>query len=185
MNKKDFTKPNGDVVIDLIRRAVSYLGIRINAGQTYVVTDETAMRPDLISYAFYQKTEYADLLLKYNGYSNPFSVNIGDILRIPDSSTLNKFGSQPALAEFAPRKKKSTVIFTPKTKKDKRRAEYLQKKAGAAPLVPPNVALDSSVKVANGKIIFGGDVTSIKKEDCPTPISRAKLKETLIKNKIK
>ena len=39
--------------------------------------------------------------------------------------------------------------------------------------------------IANGKIIFGGDATSISKQDCPTPISRAKLKETLIKNKIK
>lgn len=184
-NKKEFTKPNGDVVVDLIRRAVSYLGIRINGGQLYAVTDETCMRPDLISYIFYQKTDYADLLLKYNGYSNPFSLNIGDVIRIPDSATLNKFGAAPTLAEFGPRKKKSNAVFTPKTKKDKRRAEYLQKKAGAAPAVPPNVALDSSVKVANGKIIFGGDVTSISKQDCPTPISRAKLKETLIKNKIK
>ena len=70
-NKKEFTKPNGDVVVDLIRRAVSYLGIRINGGQLYAVTDETCMRPDLISYIFYQKTDYADLLLNCLLYTSP------------------------------------------------------------------------------------------------------------------
>jgi hypothetical protein len=38
--------------------------------------------------------------------------------------------------------------------------------------------------VVNGKIVFGTDVTSIKKEDCPDPISRTKLQATLLKNKI-
>ena len=111
LNKSDFTKPNGDVVVDLIRRAVAYLNIRVNGGKSYVVTDETCMRPDLISNQFYQRTDFADLLLKYNGYSNPFSVNVGDILRIPDGETIIAFSKQPALAQFKPRKdRKSTRL---------------------------------------------------------------------------
>ena len=183
LNKSDFTKPNGDVVVDLIRRAVAYLNIRVNGGKSYVVTDETCMRPDLISNQFYQRTDFADLLLKYNGYSNPFSVNVGDILRIPDGETIIAFSKQPALAQFKPRKKASNFTLSPVKKKDKRRAEYLLKKNGAVPPVAPNVALDKSVKIANGKIVFGADVTSVKKDDCPIPISRAKLVESLIKNK--
>lgn len=231
-NKQYFTKPNGDVVVDLIRRAVSFLGVRLNTGKAYVVSEETAMRPDLISNYFYQDQSYADLLLKYNGYSNPFSINVGDILRIPSAEDLAKFGSVGNLSGLTgTRKKYTNLVLAPKTRKDKARLAYLLQRgnavnanlaklemllksgnftgfngqlstilqggnfSGTGPLtsayqaansapVPPNVALDSGVKLANGKIIFGSDVTNVKKEDCPEPVSRAKLKETLIKNKL-
>jgi hypothetical protein len=73
-------------------------------------------------------------------------------------------------------------IVKPKSKQDKNRLDYLKAKGALA--VPTSVALDDAVKVVNGRIIFGADVTAVKKEDCPDPISRAKLKETLLKNKI-
>jgi hypothetical protein len=236
-NKTSFTKPNGDVVVDLIRRAVSFLGIRADSGKAYVVTDETVMRADLISNYFYQNSSYADLLLKYNGYSNPFSLNVGDILRIPSSENLLKYGgSGKPLDIQSSRKKATNFVFSPKSKKDKARLAYLLQRgntttanlsallallksgtldattagtqlatilqggtvSGVGPLnssyqagnlgnsipVPPNFALENGIKLQNGKIIFGNDVTNIKKEDCPEPISRAKLKQTLIKNKI-
>lgn len=184
-NKLSFTKPNGDVVIDLIRRAVSFLNIRSGVGTPYIVTTDTAMRPDLIAYQFYGDSSYVDLLLKYNGYSNPFAIDVNDFFRIPDSSILSKFGGQPVLSDLSSaRKKQANVVLTPKTKKDKIRTDYLLKKNNAAPPIPPNVALDNGVKVSNGKIVFGSDVTNVKKEDCPDPISRTKLKETLIKNRI-
>ena len=200
-NKLAFTKPNGDVVLDLVRRAVSFLNIQSAVGQYYRVDEETVMRPDLISNYFYGSSNYLDLLLKYNGYSNPFAVDINDIFRIPDSDILNKFGAQPNLSELgASRKKRANVVFAPKSKKDQKRVEYLLKRANAgagglgagglgagglgAPPVPPNVALDNGVKITNGQIVFGSDVTNVKKEDCPDPISRTKLKETLLKNRI-
>ena len=66
------------------------------------------------------------------------------------------------------------------------RLDFLIKKAGAgAAPIPPNIAINNGVTISNGKIIFGTDVTNIKKEDCPEPISRTKLKESLLKNKIK
>jgi hypothetical protein len=239
MNKQYFTKANGDVVVDLIRRSVSFLGIRANSGKAYIVTEETAMRADLIANYFYQSSSYADLLLKYNGYSNPFSINVGDIIRIPSSENLLKYGgSGKAIDIVSSRTKNSNFVFAPKSRKDQIRLAYLlnrgnttnsnlakllalltsgtvndstvsienigsqlasilQGGSGAVvgPLtssyqggnvipVPPNFALENGVKLQNGKIIFGADVTNIKKEDCPEPISRAKLKETLIKNKL-
>ena len=233
-NKGSFTKPNGDVVVDLIRRAVSFIGIRANSGKAYIVSEETAMRADLISNYFYQNSSYADLLLKYNGYSNPFSLDVGDVIRIPSAENLLKYGGNGKPKEIelvASRKKPANLVLAPKTRKDLKRLEYLLKKgnstdanlaklsvllengnvanvggqlaailqggnfAGLGPLtssyqadasvpVPPNVALENGVKLANGKIVFGNDVTNVKKEDCPEPISRAKLKETLIKNKL-
>lgn len=193
-NKRSFQKcPNhqdksalGDIVVDLIRRSVSFLGVRGNSGQLFVVPEEGEMRPDLVSHGFYGDTKYADAILKYNGISNPFSLNSGDLLRIPNSDTMSKFTTPPKQPDVgAARKKASNVVFKPKSKKDQARVDFLATKPGAtAPPVPPNIALDKGVKLANGKIVFGADVTSIKKQDCPEPISRAKLKEALIKNKL-
>jgi hypothetical protein len=185
LNKDEFTKPNGDTVVDLIRRAVSFLNVRSNVGTPYLVTEDYVMRPDLIAYHFYGEAGAVDLLLKYNGYSNPFAIDVDDFFKIPESGTLSKFGSKPKLSDLnSSRKKKSNVVFAPKSKKDKARIEYLLSKQNAAPPVPPNVAIQDGVKVLNSKIVYGADVTNLKKEDCPEPISRAKLKETLIKNKI-
>lgn len=186
LNKQSFTKLNGDKVVDLVRRSVSFLGIRLNSGITYQVTDESVMRADLIANYYYQDSSTCDLLLKYNGYSNPFAININDIIRIPEVGTLSSYGEPGALLEIGkPRKKKATNVFQPTTKQDKRRLNFLIKKAGVgtAP-IPPNIAITNGVTISNGKIIFGTDVTNIKKEDCPEPISRTKLKESLLKNKI-
>ena len=186
LNKKVFTKLNGDSVVDLIRRSVSFLGIKSNTGMKYQVTDETAMRSDLISNYYYQNSSLCDLLLKYNGYSNPFAIDVNDIIIIPDTSILNTFGQDGKALEIGKaRKKKATSVFQPTTKKDARRLNFLIKKAGVgtAP-IPPNIAIANGVTISNGKIIFGTDVTNIKKEDCPEPISRTKLKESLLKNKI-
>lgn len=193
LNKKTFQKcvdgsPStaGDVVVDLIRRSVSFLGVRGRSGQLFVVPEEGQMRPDLVAHSFYSDTKYSDAILKYNGVSNPFSLDQGDILRIPNHDTMAKFTTPPKTPDpGAARKKKSNVVFTPKSKKDQARVNFLATRPGAtAPPVPPNIALDKGVKLANGKIVFGADVTSIKKEDCPEPISRTKLKESLIKNKL-
>ena len=186
LNKKVFTKLNGDSVVDLIRRSVSFLGIKSNTGMRYQVTDETAMRSDLISNYYYQNSSLCDLLLKYNGYSNPFAIDVNDIIIIPDTSILNTFGQDGKALEIGKaRKKKAARVFQPTTKKDARRLNFLIKKAGVgtAP-IPPNIAIANGVTISNGKIIFGTDVTNIKKEDCPEPISRTKLKESLLKNKI-
>jgi hypothetical protein len=51
-------------------------------------------------------------------------------------------------------------------------------------VAPTTAAKDTSVTIKNGKVVFGSGVTSIKKEDCPDPISRTKLLSTLLKNKI-
>ena len=192
LNKQYFTKLNGDKVVDLIRRSVSFLGIRLNSGINYRVTDETVMRADLIAHHYYQDASACDLLLKYNGYSNPFSIDVNDVIKIPENATLSGFGQLTALLDIGkPRKQKAANVFQPTTKQDKRRLDFLIKKAGvgtaagvgAAP-IPPNIASANGVTISNGKIIFGTDVTNIKKEDCPEPISRTKLKESLLKNKI-
>ena len=56
--KISFTKTNGDVVEDLTRRSVSFRGVTVNQGKTYVVEDGLQMRSDLISKIFYQTSSF-------------------------------------------------------------------------------------------------------------------------------
>jgi hypothetical protein len=109
---------------------------------------------------------------------------------VPDSKNINQLLTSPTDLNGSAdnwmtctRKKKKPALVKPKTKQDAARLAYLQKMNGAV-VAPTNVAKDTSVKVVNGKIVFGTDVTSVKKDDCPDPISRTKLQATLLKNKI-
>ena len=179
-SKKTFSK-YGTNIIDLVRRSMTFLGIIKSTGEFYIVEKELEMRPDLIAHAFLKDESYACLLMKYNGISNPFSVHEGMIWRIPDVDILSGMMVDP-LNILSNRAREEAEIVKPKSKQDKNRLDYLKSKGALA--VPTSVALDESVKVVNGRIIFGNDVTSVKKQDCPDPISRARLKETLLKNKI-
>ena len=181
INAKKFFEKTTATVVDLTRRSVSFLGVDKVAGEIYIVEKDVEMRPDLIANSFLGSISYTCLMLKYNGISNPFSIAEGQVLRIPTGEDLDKMLVEPADIT-ANRVKNTPDIVKPKTVQDAKRLDYLKNKGALA--IPPNVALDDSVKVVNGRIIFGADVTSIKKEDCPEPISRAKLKETLLKNKI-
>ena len=83
-------------------------------------------------------------------------------------------------------KKNAEQIIEPKTIKDKKRLEFLQKKAEADEILPPNINKtgDKNVTIKDGKIIFGQNVTSENAENCPENITRARLKQKLAYNKI-
>lgn len=56
--------------------------------QLCVVSKEYIARPDLISLAFYKTDEYADVICKVNGLSNPFELNENMVLIIPDRNVI-------------------------------------------------------------------------------------------------
>lgn len=77
---------------------VKYLDLLTPVSQDYenVVTDnyvtvskEYVARPDLISLAAYGDDRFADVICKYNGISNPFEINIDDIILIPPLGALD------------------------------------------------------------------------------------------------
>lgn len=55
------------------------------------VTKEYVARPDLVSYVLYHTDEYADIICKINGISNPFELNEGMILFCPDVNFIHRF----------------------------------------------------------------------------------------------
>jgi hypothetical protein len=185
--KKIFTKSNGETVIDLISSTFSFEKTGNSTQGIIRVKEEEIMRPDLIAERIYTNQSLFAELLKYNGISNPFSVNENDILIIPPFKNLEKATVPPkAILEKGQARLKSNEeeLLAPSTVKDKKRLDSLKDKVKE--IVPPNVNTEGNknVKVKDGKVIFGEDVTQINKDNCPVPISRARLIQQLTKSNL-
>lgn len=51
----------------------------------FIEVDESVeMRPWAISYAAYGTIDYTDMLMKFNGIQNPYSIKRGDVIAIPN-----------------------------------------------------------------------------------------------------
>ena len=182
--KNFFTKPNGDKVVDLISSSFSFERDRGVVEGAIIVQKEEVMRPDLVSVRIYGDQQYYEALLKYNGISNPFSIDYNDLLVAPSFSSLEKMLTTPKQVIDKGAQQKDPVedkLLNPKTVKDKKRLEALRD--NVKEVVPPNVNTtgNKNVKVRDGKVIFGEDVTQINKDNCPVPISRARLIQQLTK----
>jgi len=188
--KYTVAKDNGDIIPDLTRSSIDKNRFKeTNYKRTFVVDEFTAMRPDLISYSMYVDQNKCDMLMKYNGISNPFAIQEGDIIFIPDSEDLRKIYQLPNEIKDISDVDIDTVenvFIDPKTFQDEKRLKMLKKKNKGKEILPSNVNKkgDKNIKIKDGKIVFGEDVTSINKQDCPEPISRANLKKALIKNNL-
>ena len=182
--KNTFTKENGDVIVDLASATFSF---ETDAGisEAYIrVSEEEQMRPDLLSVRMYGEQRFYEALLKYNGISNPFSIQRYDLLLVPPYKSLERMMVAPKdIVDIGAQQKESNEdkLLNPKTVKDKKRLEALKDKVKE--IVPPNVNTkgNQNVKVKDGKVIFGEDVTQVTKENCPVPISRARLIQQLTK----
>jgi hypothetical protein len=132
----------------------------------------------------YGEQRFYEALLKYNGISNPFAIERYDILLVPPYKNLEQMLVSPKeIIDIGSQQKESNEdkLLNPKTVKDKKRLEALKDKVKE--IVPPNVNTkgNQNVKVKDGKVIFGEDVTQVNKENCPVPISRARLIQQLTK----
>lgn len=89
-NKKPYLDPrSGETIMDML--TLSYV---IPEGLDYIifkVTAEYVARPDLICLAHYGSDDYVDVVCKFNGISNPFELNEGDVLALPSVSDMRRF----------------------------------------------------------------------------------------------
>jgi hypothetical protein len=151
----------GEVISDIISSTFRFGENRTSAG-IVIIGDEENMRPDLVAERIYSDQSNWDALLKFNGISNPFSLGAGEVLLAPPFKTLgSSIGPPVEVFEKGkdPAKKNESALINPKTKKDKKRLESLRTKVSE--VVPPNVNLTGAknIKVENGVITFGGDMT--------------------------
>lgn len=189
----------GDISIrDLTAPSIRYNYDPVLVG-AYAVNSLSEMRPDLASRGAYGSADFWDLLLKYNGISNPFSLSTEDILLIPSLTDMKEQladRSEPDPIGDAVRKQ--YIDVSKKAQLDPRlanielkRRDAQRKKAekfGVASVnnLPPNIAEEGSreIVIKGGKVYFGADVTKGKAE-CEVPLSKSEFIAKLIKNRQK
>lgn len=114
---------------------------------THIVTEEEAGRPDTLANNFYRDYRRADLILKWNGISNPFGMYAGMEIEIPMLvSTFKKF-IKPSRPSGESQKEKF-IAQRRMTEKDVKRLEFIQQKAAKynTQALPPNMLKDGQQK---------------------------------------
>ena len=161
----------------------------------FLVDKDYVMRADLITQEMYGFLDPIEKFLKFNGISNPFSINEGDVYTMFDlpSAEENMRSAQNTQAaredirnQYITPEKRSTV--------DPRYQDYSKRSAapkpdpskGNAPALPPNLANfgDEEIQIRNGKMVLGPNVTKTGGQE-DQPFSKSELIAKIIKNRIK
>ncbi len=195
--KKEITDKNGNTYIDFLERDISVTDLTNTPMgiDYYLVTDDSQMRIDLITRDMYGSiNDYAENILKFNGVSNPFSIEAGDILIIYDPYSLTQnFRPSGKFTDLSDQVRKQYITPEKKSKTDpalkqfeKRESALLGKKPAKADTLPPNYADfgDQEIEIRGGKIYFGPNVSK-SKEACDQPLSKSEFIARLVKNRIK
>lgn len=84
---------NGEYLIDFEENnfQVNYLDIYLRIIRIILVEDRHLARPDLLSWESYGNADYIDAILKFNQITNPFSIDLYDLIVIPTVDSLNRF----------------------------------------------------------------------------------------------
>lgn len=157
----------GDIYFDL--NAPSFV-FNPNYGikAVHYVTAEQACRIDLISIKYYGSTSYIDALCIVNNIFNPFSVNEGDFLVIPDLSNDAAFYKKPSRETRRNPLTRVTNDTSRKSQRDSNRVIRLMEKAkkrknGVKNPIPSNILQpnQNSKTLGNGRIQLGSNLNSI------------------------
>lgn len=162
--KSLFEKPIIDGKIRMTQPTLVFVK-EVNVIAEHIVNEDEICRIDLISLQHYRDVEYVDYILKFNGISNPFSIEVGDVLLIPENQntvtriipfkSVNIDDDKLTIRDqFINTKRLSTT--------DAKRVEYLQRKAatkinGSTEILPPNIKKSGdgpNINIGNGKIII-------------------------------
>lgn len=87
----------------------------------YEVSKSHVARPDLISRIMYGTEVYGDFICKVNGISNPFEINEGDVILIPDFNYVKDFFVTDTFNDDIKSEDKTSEP-KPKAKNEKRKA---------------------------------------------------------------
>jgi hypothetical protein len=185
LSRKSKLVVRDEEIVDLTKASIKYKNTpRIK--RSIIISDDLVMRPDAVARIVYGSANMLDYLLKFNDISNPFAIDSGDILLIPNEDDM-----RDQFIDAVPEENKDDLrikLLDPSkfNKKDQARLDYIKKKTKDKknPL-PPNFATQGTneISVKDGKIVFGDNVTG-NASNCPEPVSRASLKSKLLANKI-
>jgi hypothetical protein len=161
-NKPAIKGKNGEIIRDLTQTMFDFKTNSFVPMSAYKVPKDFAMKPDLISQAVYNNTAYAEYILKYNGYSNPFTIDENDVIIIPDLNLAKqntKTVSSAANEEERIRNGYKYIDPTkvPKINEENNKFENRTIQEGA---LPANIAAEGEqqITVRNGRVYFGENI---------------------------
>jgi len=169
-DKPFFTNPDTqERFLDLLAPSWIARSVRYSIKAIAFVTDETKMRPDLVSMQYLSDSSKLGTLLKLNNISNPLSVNVGEILLVPgDQMVKDLFKSgKPATNQKQKARSFRKELQDKISQVSKDRLEYLNSKnvsnLAETPL-PPNLLQEGQqqILVTEGRLIFGPDIGQCK-----------------------
>jgi len=162
-----YRKNDGNIVRDLTKSMFDFSSNNYTSYNVFKISRDYVMRPDLISQAVYNNTLYAEFILKYNGISNPFSIDEGDLLLVPDleSAKKNTKTIEGSGVDGDPSKRlRDAYKYIDPTKIPKRDADLakfadrkLTKTTIPEGALPPNIADEGTSQIVerNGRVYFG------------------------------
>lgn len=86
----------------------------------FIVTKDYVARPDLIAQKLYGDTMYTDVLCKINGISNPFELNAGMMMVVPELNYIDRFVVRSV--DHQDHETDDIIKPVPKKKNEKRKA---------------------------------------------------------------
>jgi hypothetical protein len=158
----------------------------------FLVSKDNAMRIDLIAKSMYGNTDPIEKILKFNGISNPLSIDVSDILIVFDLYSLtNNMRDPNGIAKLKTDVRKQYLSPEKASKTDPKLKDFAKRtppKIDEGPsgnALPPNYANfgDQEIQVRNGKLYFGPNVSK-GQDACEEPLSKSEFIARLIKNRI-
>ena len=144
-NKPYFTNPdNQNRSLDLLAPAWNTKNIKYSLKTIAVVSDETEMRPDLVSMLYLYDTSKLGSILKLNNISNPLSLKSGEVLFVPGEQMVKDLFDNAKTINNQKQKARSfrKELQEKISQVSKERIEYLNSKGisniAQSPL-PPNI----------------------------------------------
>lgn len=166
--QKPVIEINGEFIIDLTYQNINYKEEPIII-QSLLVTEDTVMRPDILSKIAYGSTDNWDYILKFNGVSNPFSLYAGQILLIPDLGYMGRqMGNKSSIDKPSESVRNKYIDESKASKIDANKIVYDKMMSNMFNVskynLPPNVAEPgkTEIEVADGNIYLGGKHTGSK-----------------------
>lgn len=167
---KDEMVRDGVTMIDFLELnlEVNYLSSDFFIKSVILIEEKHLCRPDLIVWEYYRNLDYLDAFLKFNQISNPFSMQLYDLIIIPKESTLQKAYKKINRNSKLIRDTKALFLDpTRASKKDIERMKQLSKlsakrKNGSLEPKPTNLLRPGEVPFSTdgNRLIFAPSVSS-------------------------
>lgn len=160
---KSEMQKNGISSLDFLENnfRVDYTAPTLRISKIFLIEDRHICRPDMLSFDAYGTVNYQDIILKFNHISNPFSMELYDLIVVPSLDSAMRYYKKDPLKtpEIVADTKGLFIDPMRASKKDQNRLKFLQEiakksKNGATEIKPTNLLREGERPfVSNGNIV--------------------------------